>query len=313
MDVLVDLEAAGLIRSRTDRGGTDLSLAHPLYAEVIRVDIAPLRRRKLLLDQVDRARAGRTGADGAAHGSDTRRIAAWQLEATGHAEPALLIEAAALARHAHDYVQARNLLQALGDGDHTTSSRVMLGEVLWQLGDAAQADAALAAADAAAADEHELLAVTMVRAANRFWGEGDHRGTFVLFASARERITDPACLKSLRHVEGTMRISAGDPRCGLALLEDLAEDVAGSADPVAWLNAACGENRPRTPLLQTSQATASLTGRELEIAQMAAHGIPSREIAETLHVSVRTVQNHLQRAYAKLGVTSRAEPTRALG
>src|SRR6185312_1155400 len=137
---------------------------------------------------------------------DTRRIAAWQLEATGHAEPALLIEAAALARHAHDYVQARSLLQALAEEDHTTASRVMLGEVLWQLGDAVQADAVLAAAASAAANEHEFLAVTMARAANRFWGEGDHLGTFELFEKARERVTDPACLKSLRHVEGTMRI-----------------------------------------------------------------------------------------------------------
>ena len=233
MDVLVDLEAAGLIRARTDRGGTDLSLAHPLYAEVIRAGLAPLRRRRLLLDQADRARS-----DGAARGVDTRRIAAWQLEATGRAEPALLIEAAALARHAHDYVQARDLLLALGEGDHTTSTRVMLGEVLWQLGDAERADAVLAAAASAAADEHEFLAVTMARAANRFWGEGDHRGTFGLFESAGERLADPGCLKSLRHVEGTMRISAGDPRRGLALLDDLAEDVAGSDDPVAWLNAA---------------------------------------------------------------------------
>lgn len=251
MDVLVDLEAAGLIRTRIGRAGTDVSLAHPLYAEVIRADITPLRRRKLLLDQVGRARAG-----GAARAVDTRRTAAWQLEATGHAEPALLIEAAALARHAHDYVQARNLLQALGDEDHTTSSRVMLGEVLWQLGDASRADAVLAAADAAAADDQELLAVTMARAANRFWGEGDHRGTFELFESARARVADPACLKSLRHVEGAMRISAGDPRRGLALLEDLAEDVAGSADPVAWLNAASAIPAGLSHVGRTAEAVA---------------------------------------------------------
>ena len=74
----------------------------------------------------------------------------------------------------------------------------------------------------------------------------------------------------------------------------------------------CGE-RPRTPLLRDSQTTASLTEREREIAVMAAHGIASREIAETLRVSVRTVQNHLQRAYTKLGVTNRGELRRALG
>jgi hypothetical protein len=90
----------------------------------------------------------------------------------------------------------------------------MLGEVLWQLGDALQADAALAAAASAAADESEFLAVTMARAAKRFWGEGDHRGTFELFDAARAHVSDPALLQSLRHVEGTMRISGAIPGTG---------------------------------------------------------------------------------------------------
>jgi DNA-binding CsgD family transcriptional regulator len=39
---------------------------------------------------------------------------------------------------------------------------------------------------------------------------------------------------------------------------------------------------------------------------MAAAGTASREIAERLFLSVRTVDNHLQRVYSKLGVVSRA-------
>jgi len=39
----------------------------------------------------------------------------------------------------------------------------------------------------------------------------------------------------------------------------------------------------------------------------------SKDIAERLYVSVRTVDNHLQHAYAKLGVSNRAELARALG
>jgi DNA-binding CsgD family transcriptional regulator/tetratricopeptide (TPR) repeat protein len=50
-----------------------------------------------------------------------------------------------------------------------------------------------------------------------------------------------------------------------------------------------------------------LTRREREIAQLAASGMSSPEIAKELVVSVRTVDNHLQHAYAKLGISKRSE------
>jgi DNA-binding CsgD family transcriptional regulator len=52
---------------------------------------------------------------------------------------------------------------------------------------------------------------------------------------------------------------------------------------------------------------APLTPREREIATLAAGGMTSLEIARRLVISARTVETHLQRAYAKLGVASRAD------
>lgn len=69
----------------------------------------------------------------------------------------------------------------------------------------------------------------------------------------------------------------------------------------------------RTPLLTTAQATAALTAREREIALLAAVGTASKDIAQVLALSVRTVDNHLQHAYAKLGVTTRHQLAQALG
>ena len=51
----------------------------------------------------------------------------------------------------------------------------------------------------------------------------------------------------------------------------------------------------------------SLTKREREVAVLAAGGITSKDIADRLFVSVRTVDNHLGRVYEKLGISSRAE------
>jgi ATP/maltotriose-dependent transcriptional regulator MalT len=63
----------------------------------------------------------------------------------------------------------------------------------------------------------------------------------------------------------------------------------------------------RTPALVTSESPVPLTAREREICTLAAAGVSSPEIASKLFLSVRTVNNHLQRAYVKLGVTNRRE------
>jgi DNA-binding CsgD family transcriptional regulator len=49
-----------------------------------------------------------------------------------------------------------------------------------------------------------------------------------------------------------------------------------------------------------------LTAREREVVLLAADS-SSREIAEKLGLSTRTVDNNLARAYAKLGISGRAE------
>ncbi len=61
-----------------------------------------------------------------------------------------------------------------------------------------------------------------------------------------------------------------------------------------------------TPALMTLE-TATLTQREREVALLASQGSSSKDIAATLTLSVRTVDNHLQSAYGKLGVATRGE------
>jgi DNA-binding CsgD family transcriptional regulator/tetratricopeptide (TPR) repeat protein len=63
----------------------------------------------------------------------------------------------------------------------------------------------------------------------------------------------------------------------------------------------------RTPGLSRGVEADPLTSREREVALLAARGLTSREIAERLFVSKRTVDNQLQRVYTKLGVSGRAE------
>ncbi len=86
--------------------------------------------------------------------------------------------------------------------------------------------------------------------------------------------------------------------------------AAASASRARFLLAAPPGARP----LALSMATVppELTRREAEVAMLAARGLPSSTIADRLCVSVRTVETHLARVYAKLGIGSRAELASAL-
>lgn len=56
-----------------------------------------------------------------------------------------------------------------------------------------------------------------------------------------------------------------------------------------------------------SYATPALTTRESEIAALLREGLANKEIALRLGIATRTVKNHLQHVYEKLGVHSRGE------
>jgi DNA-binding CsgD family transcriptional regulator len=248
---LAGLEEAGLVRATIDGRRTSLRLAHPLYSEALRAGIPPLRKRRLLLDQ-----AGRIRAYGARRRDDTRHIAAWQLAATGTADAALLAEAAALARYAHDYQQVVDLLQSLQEADHTTATRLMLGETLSELGCPGDAERVLAAADAAAGDERDKLAIVAFRTMNLFWAAGRSQQALAVNDAARAQVTSQAGLRVLRHNEGMMRLTDGDPAQGLALLSDMEPDIHGAAAPAAWLAGVALQARGLDLLGRSTEAVA---------------------------------------------------------
>jgi DNA-binding CsgD family transcriptional regulator len=68
-----------------------------------------------------------------------------------------------------------------------------------------------------------------------------------------------------------------------------------------------------SPMRPTAKPEITLSRREREIAQLVAEGRTSREVADELIIGVRTVESHLARVYAKLGVRSRNDLADALG
>ncbi|RKQ91634.1 regulatory LuxR family protein [Solirubrobacter pauli] len=68
--------------------------------------------------------------------------------------------------------------------------------------------------------------------------------------------------------------------------------------------------RPRRERLE---GVGALTPAERRVAQLAAEGLTNRQIAETLWVTLKTVEVHLGRSYSKLGISSRRDLAGALG
>jgi DNA-binding CsgD family transcriptional regulator len=68
--------------------------------------------------------------------------------------------------------------------------------------------------------------------------------------------------------------------------------------------------RPRREMLS---GLASLTPSERRVGELAARGLTTRQIAETLFVTPKTVEFHLRHIYRKLDVSSRAELAEAMG
>lgn len=77
-----------------------------------------------------------------------------------------------------------------------------------------------------------------------------------------------------------------------------------AAGRVSRIMAECAATSPATRAVATPLP---LSSREREIATLVAEGLSNRDIAETLTMSVRTVEGHIYRACTKLGAANRGE------
>lgn len=107
---------------------------------------------------------------------------------------------------------------------------------------------------------------------------------------------------------GTLRFEAGHVRLGRETARrglDLARQcgAVGLADLARERLRAFGARPRRTHMVGIS----ALTDRERRVAVLAARGLTNREIADTLFITQRTVENHLTSGFRKLGITGRRE------
>ncbi|WP_129292799.1 LuxR family transcriptional regulator [Streptomyces lydicus] len=250
------------------------------------------------------------------------------------AEPLL-----ALAEHERygDVWQWTHLLEArarmrLADGDHSGALEDLLEcgrrQTAWQMDNpgilpwrslAALAHRALGHSDLAAGLAHQELEQAEAWGAPRTLGISlrtvavavrGREGLKRLETSVGLLAEAGATLEQARSLVeyGTLRFEAGHARLGRETARrglDLARQcgAVGLADLARERLQALGARPRRTPTAGIS----ALTDRERRAAVLAARGLTNREIADTLFITQRTVENHLTSGFRKLGITGRRE------
>jgi two-component system response regulator DesR len=125
--------------------------------------------------------------------------------------------------------------------------------------------------------------------------------------AVHQRVADAALLVlAERHRSGVMGHAPGSaPRAvGFLVKDGPPERLANAVRAVAAGRPVREDPEPRAA---SSRGRSPLTAREQEVLWIAAHGAPIREIAETLSLSVGTVQNHLSRIIGKTGARGRVQ------
>lgn len=130
---------------------------------------------------------------------------------------------------------------------------------------------------------------------------------------------------ALEHA-GTELVRLGWPVLGVRLLARAAERVRVEQSLRATRllqtvrSVADSFDEPLQPWALTVSTLPTLSAREMEVAEAIARGATRDELAATLLLSRRTIDSHVQRVYAKLGISSRSElrswlddPTRGVG
>jgi len=136
----------------------------------------------------------------------------------------------------------------------------------------------------------------------RLDGSGYHRG------AAGAELALPARLLAAADVCHAMTEPRPhrEPHSPERAVQRLAEDArAGRLDPdaVTAVVEASGQPAPRI------ERPAGLTEREEQVVGLLARGLQTKQVARELGISVKTADRHVQNAYAKIGVSSRAAAT----
>jgi DNA-binding CsgD family transcriptional regulator len=173
------------------------------------------------------------------------------------------------------------------------------------------------AAESAAASGRFAAEVMCAQTAVQF---GDRSGSLDRAVEGRRVEVAARFAEAERHGDGSQLAAVSEAfdemgdgvaavdAAGLAAIayrrQELRGSALGCAAKAEALAAKCGAD---TPTLRQAREPLPLTDREREIILLIGRGLSSRDVAERLTLSARTVEGHIYRAMAKTGTASREE------
>jgi DNA-binding CsgD family transcriptional regulator len=159
-----------------------------------------------------------------------------------------------------------------------------------------------------------LAEALMARAAVQLAGGAPREAaaSAIAAAEAAERPGDRILAGRARTLAGRALIRGRQRRQATAQLER-ALGTLQACGARRYADEAAGELRKQgrrvarpAPRRAPGDGIAALSARELEVAELVAEGRTNRQVAQALFLSEKTIENHLGRIFAKVGVSSRA-------
>jgi hypothetical protein len=341
---LTSLAGAGAVQEAVDWGAAETRVrggradevvvytAHPLFAERALVALGgdgARRRRTELVAQLSLHPSD--------HLSDRLRLASLALDSDSPQPVDDVVAAAEEALRLGDLVLGERLARSALDRGDSPAARLPLANALAFQGRGREAEAVLAAFDAAALTEPELMAWTLLRAANQFFMLSEPERATAFLQTIRNRISDPGPRITLDALSATFAMNAGNVGSAVDIAAKVLASPSADDQAVAWAGSAaalcaarCGRFGDVEPLAQRAldaehpgllrftiglgQTTALLmTGRHdaaRELAQQftdfAELQQPGRAIGEVLLAHVLIAEGEFGRAAALLGPAAAA-------
>ena len=212
------LEASRLVTVVMSGRRTSVRLNHPLYGEVLRANLAPLRRRRILQQLADVVEA-----HGARRREDTVQVPFWRVSSGGTVPGEQLLAAARLALIGRDPALAIRLVEAIADPGTVISGEQaeVLAEAHAMQGHAEAVERVVAAVWDDPLPDGLRASLARRLADTRFFDRRDLDGALAAYERTRERLRDPEELAAIDARRAVLLAGAGRPVEALQIADQI--------------------------------------------------------------------------------------------